>query len=123
MAMVWAALLMSGIVCTNSQYIYSEENNCCASNAETMVQIRGLLIQQMRIQESVDSLRQMVKRLEGDVTKTHEDVQIVKREYLIPGPCSTSDSCPDGAACKEGVCSCNERYLNYKDVCRKGVVN
>ncbi|XP_062568048.1 uncharacterized protein LOC134230295 isoform X2 [Saccostrea cucullata] len=43
----------------------------------------------------------------------------MSQKYLIPGPCSTSDSCPDGAACKEGVCSCNERYLNYKDVCRK----
>ncbi|XP_062599671.1 uncharacterized protein LOC134261231 [Saccostrea cucullata] len=38
---------------------------------------------------------------------------------MLSGPCSSSDSCPDGAVCKEGVCSCNETYLNYKDVCRK----
>ncbi|XP_062593262.1 microfibril-associated glycoprotein 4-like [Saccostrea cucullata] len=78
MAMVWAALLLSGIVCTSSQYIYSKDR--CASNGETMMQIRELVIQQGRIQESVDSLRRMVKKLEEDVNKTHEDVRIVKKE-------------------------------------------
>ncbi|XP_062587587.1 fibrinogen-like protein 1 [Saccostrea cucullata] len=79
MAMVWAAFLACSFLCTSSQYIYSKENTCCASNGETISQIRGRLIQQERIQEPVDSLRLMVRRLEEDVTKTHGDVQIVKK--------------------------------------------
>ncbi|XP_062604820.1 microfibril-associated glycoprotein 4-like [Saccostrea cucullata] len=78
MAIVWAALLLSGIVCTSSQYIYSKDR--CASNGETMMQIRDLVIQQGRIQEMVDSLRRMVKKLEEDVTKTHENARIVRKE-------------------------------------------
>ncbi|XP_062595943.1 fibroleukin-like [Saccostrea cucullata] len=79
MAIVWAALLMSAIVCTSSQYIYPKENDRCASNRETMMEIRELLIQQERIKKSVEFIGQMVKRLKEDVTKTHEDVQIIKR--------------------------------------------
>ncbi|XP_062579875.1 microfibril-associated glycoprotein 4-like isoform X2 [Saccostrea cucullata] len=78
MAMVLAALLMSGIVCTSSQYIYSKDR--CASNGETMMKIRELVIQQGRIQKMVDSLRRMVKKLEEDVTKTHENARIVRKE-------------------------------------------
>ncbi|XP_062601207.1 angiopoietin-2-like [Saccostrea cucullata] len=85
MAMMWAALLMSAIVCTSSQYIYSKDR--CASNGEKMLQIRDLLIKQIRIQESVDSLGRMVKRLEEDVTKTHEDVRIVRKELHIYKDC------------------------------------
>ncbi|XP_062592613.1 fibroleukin-like [Saccostrea cucullata] len=87
MAMVWVALLMSGIVCTSSQYIYSKDR--CASNGETMMQIRELVMQQGRIQESLDSLRRMVKKLEEDVTKTktHEDVRIVRKELNIYKDC------------------------------------
>ncbi|XP_062601178.1 microfibril-associated glycoprotein 4-like [Saccostrea cucullata] len=79
MAMVWVVFLMSGVLCTSAQYIYSKENDRCARNGETMMKIREILFQQMKIQKSVDSLLQMVKRLEEDVTKTHEDVQIVKK--------------------------------------------
>ncbi|XP_062577706.1 fibroleukin-like isoform X2 [Saccostrea cucullata] len=85
MAMVWVALLLSGIVCTSSQYIYSKDR--CASNGETMMQIRDLVIQQGRIQESVDSLRRMVKKLEEDVTKTHENARIVRKELNIYKDC------------------------------------
>ncbi|XP_062600623.1 microfibril-associated glycoprotein 4-like isoform X1 [Saccostrea cucullata] len=85
--MVLVALLMSGIVCTSAQYIYPKENNRCASNGDIMLQIRDLLIQQGRIQESVDSLRRMVKRLEDDVTDIHEDVRMVKNDLNLYTDC------------------------------------
>ncbi|XP_062615998.1 fibroleukin-like, partial [Saccostrea cucullata] len=85
MAMVWAAFLACSFLCTASQNIYSRENNRWDSYYETMIEIRELLIQQERIQKSVESLGQMVKKLEGDVTKTNEDVQIVKG--VIPRDC------------------------------------
>ncbi|XP_062586882.1 fibrinogen-like protein A [Saccostrea cucullata] len=77
--MVWAAFIICGVLCISAQYIYPKEKNRCASNGEAMERIREILLQQMRIQETVDSLRLMVRRLEEDVTKTYEDVQIVKK--------------------------------------------
>ncbi|XP_062603444.1 microfibril-associated glycoprotein 4-like [Saccostrea cucullata] len=78
MAMVRAAFIMCGVLCISGQYIYPKEKNRCARNGEAMMQIRELLIQQGRVQESVDSLGKMVKGLEQDVTKTYEDFKIVK---------------------------------------------
>ncbi|XP_062621676.1 angiopoietin-2-like [Saccostrea cucullata] len=79
MAMVLAAFLACSFLSTSSQYIYSKEKTCCSIYGETMLQIRELLIQQERIQKSVDSLRQTVQSLEDDETKTHKDIQIVKK--------------------------------------------
>ncbi|XP_062607719.1 oxidized low-density lipoprotein receptor 1-like, partial [Saccostrea cucullata] len=88
MAMVMAAFIISGFLCTSSQHIYVEENNLCDRNEEAMMLIRKLLIQQGWIQESLDSLRQTLKRLEKNITSIREDVQIVKRE--------SSAICPPG---------------------------
>ncbi|XP_062585786.1 fibroleukin-like [Saccostrea cucullata] len=68
MAMVWAVILACSFLCTSPQKIYSEENDRCASDGKTMMQIREVLIQQERFQEIVDSLKKMMKRLEEDVT-------------------------------------------------------
>ncbi|XP_062595944.1 fibrinogen-like protein 1 [Saccostrea cucullata] len=87
MAMVWTAILACSFLCTSSQKIYSEENHRCASDGETMMQIREVLIKQERFQETVDSLKKMMKRLEEntgkmmrrlekDVTKIKSDIKI-----------------------------------------------
>ncbi|XP_062600625.1 angiopoietin-2-like isoform X3 [Saccostrea cucullata] len=76
MANVWTVILAWSFLCTSSQKIYSEENNRCASDGETMMQIGEFLIQQGRLQESLDSLRQIIKRLEEDVTKIKSGLKI-----------------------------------------------
>ncbi|XP_062615829.1 fibroleukin-like [Saccostrea cucullata] len=80
MTTVWAAFLACSFLCTSSQHIYSKENDRCATNEETMMPIRELVIQQDGIQKSVDSLRQMIKRLEDDVTN-------IKSAMVIPKDC------------------------------------
>ncbi|XP_062621656.1 uncharacterized protein LOC134283224 [Saccostrea cucullata] len=75
MAMVWAVILMSGVLSTSAQHIYPKENSRCVSNGETMMQIRELVIQQGGIKESVDSLRRMLRRLKDDVTSTVDSLR------------------------------------------------
>ncbi|XP_062596765.1 microfibril-associated glycoprotein 4-like, partial [Saccostrea cucullata] len=83
MAMVWASLLVSGVLCISSQYINVNEKDDCASHGEVKERIKGLLKQQERIQKSVDSLIQMVNRLDENMTRIHKDVQIVKKELIL----------------------------------------
>ncbi|XP_062600621.1 fibrinogen-like protein 1 [Saccostrea cucullata] len=85
--MIWAAFFICGFLCTSSQYLYVKESDRCTSSGKTMVQIRELLLQQERIQKSVDSLRQMVKRLEENTGKIHEDVEMVKRGLKLHTDC------------------------------------
>ncbi|XP_061179346.1 uncharacterized protein LOC133187969 [Saccostrea echinata] len=83
-----------GILISSVSYLHKYDKDCDNSSPE---------IPKESVPEALTSQVMVTERMKS----------------ILSGPCSSTDSCPFGAVCEEGICSCNETYLNYKDVCHK----